>query len=164
MRHARTIAVLAALSLTSFLMLAQGTSSDKPAGTGKSENVTTKAKPRGAGSPQIKNESPKNDVKVTIPAPPNKGGSKTRGTGPYACEIHVDNRTPYVISIYVDVEKKGYELSGQVPRYGDLVGKTGNGSTSIYGLALFTDGSSKEWGPTIFTCPAGGEYTWTLTE
>src|SRR5580700_4493793 len=82
---------------------------------GKKEAVTDKAKsgPQGTDS-NIKNDSDKNDPKAQIAAPPNKGG-KSRGAGPYPCGVHVDNRTPWLIRIYVDGAYRG-----AVGSYGDV--------------------------------------------
>ena len=162
MRHLKISAMLIALIFVTFVVVAQQTSPSK-VDAAATQKMSNQAKTPDPASPQIKVDSEKNSTKVKIAAPPNKGGAKSRGTGPSPCEIHVDNRTPYIISIYVDVEKSGYERTGQVGRYGDLYGTIGNGSTSVYGRAYFDDGSQKEWGPALVNCPAGGSYTWSLT-
>lgn len=126
---------------------------------GKKEAVTDKAKagPQGADS-NVKNDSDKNDPKAQIPAPPNKGG-KSRGAGPYACGVHVDNRTPWIIRVYVDGAYRG-----AVGSYGDVAGITGNGPTSLYAVATFDDGSTKVWGPHVFICAPADAYTWHLAD
>ena len=101
----------------------------------------------------IKHDSAPNDPNAKIEAPPEKGGPKTRGG---ACRAHVDNRTPYVISIYTDGDYRG-----QVSPYGDSYGWVGCGNTTFYGRALFTDGSARSWGPSLYY--VDGTFTWTLT-
>ena len=126
---------------------------------GKKEVVDEKAQTRAAGAADanIKHDSEKNNAKATPPAPPEKGGPKSRGAGPYRCGVHVDNHTPWIIRTYVDGD-----YVGSVNRYGDIAGITGNGPTTVYGVAVFDDGSTRTWGPHLFNCSAGGIYTWRL--
>lgn len=100
------------------------------------------AKGRGAGADaNVKTDTlPTNQPGKTVPAPPHKGGAKTRGamTG----TLHVDNRTPWIIRIYVDGD-----YVGNVDRYGDSYGYYGCSVRTLYARALFTDGSTLSWGP-----------------
>jgi len=127
-----------------------------PAGKPQVVNDTAKARGAGATNPNIKNANTKNDSKQQTPPPPNKGGA-ARGSGPYECGIHVDNHTPWRIEIYVDGS-----YAGTVNSWGDVAGITGNGATTLYGIARFENASDLEWGPTVFNCPAGSVYTWRL--
>jgi hypothetical protein len=129
------------------------------AAAGNKEVVNEKAQTRSAGAADanVKSDSEKNNPNAKAAPPPEKGGPKTRGAGPYRCGIHVDNHTPWIIRTYVD---GGYV--GAVNRYGDIAGITGNGPTTLYAVALFDDGSAKYWGPHVFNCAAGDIYTWRL--
>jgi len=101
----------------------------------------------------IKQDAGPNDPNAKIPAPPDKGGPKTRGS---YCLVDVDNRTPYYISVYTDGNYRG-----QVSPYGDLVGYVGCGNTRLYGKATFTDGSVQTFGPSVYY--VDGKFTWSLT-
>jgi hypothetical protein len=100
------------------------------------------AKGRGAGADaNVKADTlPGNQTGKTVPAPPSKGGAKTRGA--MSGTLHVDNRTPWIIRIYVDGD-----YVGNVSRYGDSYGYYGCSVRTLYARALFTDGSSLSWGP-----------------
>ncbi len=136
----------------------QQTPAKDKAATGK-EVVNEKAKTgkAGAADTNIKHDSDKNDPKAKLAPPPEKGGPKTRGAGPYRCGIHVDNHTAWIVRTYVD----GI-YAGAVNRYGDIAGITGNGPTTLYAVAVFDDGSTRTWGPHLFNCSAGDIYTWRL--
>lgn len=156
-----TIVVAAVFGL---VFTAFSAAQEKPAGAGKktaskTELVTSKAAqgPQEGKDPNIKNDTEKNNPHMHAPAPANKGGGKTKGAGPYPCSIHVDNRTEWFIRVYMDGD---YQAT--VNRYGDLYGLTGNGPTTLYGVAFFDDGSTKTWGPHVFDCPAYGSYTWRM--
>jgi hypothetical protein len=125
---------------------------------GKKEVVKETAKTRKSGSEDtnIKNDSDKNQPDTQRVPPANKGG-KSRGSGPLACGVHVDNRTPWLIRVFVDGT-----YVGTVNQYGDLSGITGNGATAVYAVALFDNGSERYWGPHLFNCSAGDIYTWRL--
>jgi hypothetical protein len=85
----------------------------------------------------------------------------TQGTraGPYSCDIHIDNRTNWVIHrVYIDGRNWG-----TVGRYGDSVARdVAAGATRVYAEADFTDGSTRHWGPRVFNCNSYGRYTWTI--
>lgn len=118
--------------------------------------TTAAQKTRGdsnAKDENIKKDRQPNDPNAKVEAPPEKGGPKSRG---YACHLDIDNRTPWIIDIYVDGNYRG-----QVSRYGDLVGYVGCGDTRLYGRATFTDGSEKTWGPTVYYLDSA--FTWSIT-
>ena len=122
----------------------------------KSKVVEAKAqKSRGEGKDEnIKSDAePKNPTTGGPPAPPDKGGDKSRGA---YCQIHVDNHTPLWIKIYVD----GY-YAGTMPPWGDLYPTAISGGTQLYGRADFVDGTWRFWGPYHFDCDE--VYTWRLS-
>jgi hypothetical protein len=125
----------------------------------KQEVIETKAeKGRGGEDPNVKSATRVNDPKAPEPpAPAAKGGEKPRGQIS-TCDVHVDNRTPWYIQIYVDGN-----YSGMMSPYGDLYTRAIAGPTLLYARATFTDGSVLTWGPRKVPCPAWTEYTWKLT-
>ncbi|MGH9773508.1 MAG: hypothetical protein ACRD50_01005 [Candidatus Acidiferrales bacterium] len=128
----------------------------KPASNSQVVTTQSQTRDQGGADANVKDSSTKNNANMHTPAPPNKGG-KARGAGPYACQVHVDNRTEWLIQVYVDGN-----FVGTVNRFGDLIGITGNGPTSVYAVATFVDGPDHYWGPHVFSCSAGGSYTWRL--
>lgn len=90
------------------------------------------------------------------PAPPEKGGAKPRGSG--ICRVHVDNRTRYIMRVWVDGQYQG--LMGA---FGDLFVYAIAGGTRLQAQASFDDGSVLNWGPSIVNCPEDGTYRWRLT-
>jgi len=128
--------------------------------TGKKETVVTKPRKKTAGNDSnIKSNSDENNPNVQTPAPPKKGGSRTQGGGSSPCGLHIDNRTPWLMRIYVDGNYRG-----TVSAYADLVGIMGKGPSTLYAVAVFNDGSEKTWGPRVFNCSAGDVYTWQVTD
>src|SRR2546427_662757 len=114
---------------------------------------------RGAGEdPNIKTDkqqAAKNDPANEPPAPPKKGGAKTRGF--FDCWVTADNYTPWWIDIYVDGTYRG-----QVAPWGAGTVNAGAGSTTLYGRAVFDSGSVRNWGPRQFHCSSDGVFTWRL--
>lgn len=106
-------------------------------------------KSRGEGKDEnIKGEkSDKNDPSATVPAPPDKGGEKSRGG---VCQIHFDNQTQWKIQIYVDGAYQG--LLGP---YADAQQWYSSTAGTLYGRADFTDGSALSWGPQRAVCRGG---------
>ncbi|MBI4861052.1 MAG: hypothetical protein HY815_12470 [Candidatus Riflebacteria bacterium] len=110
---------------------------------------------RGGGADEnIKSDSDKNDPKVQRPAPPDKGGEKTRGLW---AKLHVDNRTPWFVKIYTQKE-----YDGTIRPYGDGYIRYSPGRVTLYARADFTDGSVKTWGPRYVLMEAGEVTTWSL--
>jgi hypothetical protein len=113
---------------------------------------------RGAGEdPNIKQDkqSATNDPAKETPAPPKKGGAKTRGY--LDCWVTADNYTPWWIDIYIDGTYRG-----QVAPWGGGTVDAGSGGTTVYGRAVFTSGAVKTWGPRQFQCSPNGDFTWRL--
>jgi hypothetical protein len=126
-------------------------------GTPKQEVIETSSqKSRGGADPNIKSETRVNVAKSEPPAPPSKGGEKPRGQIS-TCDVHVDNRTPWYIQIYVD----GH-YSGLLPPWGDIYTRAIAGPTLLYARATFDNGVVLTWGPSKVPCPAWTEYTWKL--
>ena len=98
---------------------------------------------RGAGEdPDIKadkQQAAKNDPANEPPAPPKKGGAKTRGF--FDCWVTADNYTPWWIDVYVDGTYRG-----QVASWGSGMVNVGAGSIALYACAVFDNGSVRNWG------------------
>jgi hypothetical protein len=149
--------VLLVLGLVS-LLASQAVAQEKTPDTGKKASTSNVIKDNGkqGASGQdnnVKTDAGKNDKTKTTGVPHKGAGS--RGSGPYACNLHVDNRTNWYIKIYVDGN-----YAGAVGPAGDLYLVTGNGDTAEYGRADFEDGSYLYWGPRTFTC--GSSDIWRL--
>jgi hypothetical protein len=113
---------------------------------------------RGTGEdPNIKSGSDKNDPKSNTPAPSYKGGTAARGSGPGVCGVRADNYTRYIIKVYVDGSYRG-----AVGPFDNGTVFVGNGATTFYARADFTDGSYKYWGTWVFNCQHGTTVTWEL--
>jgi hypothetical protein len=124
----------------------------------KSKTTVTKGQKAAPDADKyIKDKSPDNDPKKSVPAPSAKGGG-SRGAGPWPCQVHIDNRTGWRIQIYVDGQ-----YDGLLSSWGDGFVNTGSGVTTFFAVATFTDGSRLTWGQWVFNCPAQGVYTWSLT-
>jgi hypothetical protein len=134
----------------------------------KKEPVTTKASKSRGDAKEDKEENLKKfkfnfaapkpganvcDTRCSI-RPPSKGGPKTRGD---LCGLAVDNRTAYVIDIYVEGN-----MMGTVGAYGDAAGFFEPGEMKVQGRAEFDDGSVLKWGPKILDCQ--GITNWVLSE
>jgi hypothetical protein len=113
-------------------------------GTGEDPNIKTD-----------KEQAAKNDPANEPPAPPKKGGAKTRGF--FDCWVTVDNYTPWWVDVYVDRTYRG-----QVGPWGAGTVNAGAGGTNLYGRAVFDNGSVKSWGPRQFHCSSDGEFSWRL--
>jgi len=136
---------------------AQDTSGKESAAPTK-QTVKETGKKGNAGNDQnIKSDSDKNNPDKKVEPTPQKSGKKSRGLGPYPCSLQIDNHSPWLVRIYVD----GY-YRGTVNSYGDLIGITGNGTTTTYWVAVFDNGTTTTWGPHVFNCGAGSSYSWGL--
>lgn len=121
------------------------------------QSVSTAGVKGQAGSdPHVKSDSANNPEHPKVPAPPSKGGPKSRGLNG-TCNIHVDNRTPYYITFYFDGNP-----AGALGPWGDLMPNITQGVAEIYAKAVFTNGSVLTFGPRDLRC-TGGDFTWTLT-
>jgi|ERR1700686_3275498 len=143
----RTLIIGACLLLGSFITIPVVSSQTKPKGQkGKViELKANKSTTRGEGAdPNIKSGEEANDPNAATSAPENKGGAKTRGD---LCEVRFDNRTPWIIKLYVDGNYKGALLP-----YGDAVAYAWPGGTRVYARADFTDGTYSYWGPQNYDC------------
>lgn len=122
---------------------------------GKGKVTDTHAqKSRGGGADEnIKSDNETNSASNNMQAPPKKGGARAKGAG--TCAVIVDNRTPFLIRIYVDGTYRG-----TISAWGDAYCYTGSGATKLYAVAMFDDGSRLTWGPNLVNC--GDTYTWRL--
>ncbi len=146
-----TLAFCAGVALT--LAASRTVHAQQP--TAKDTVDTHAAMSRGAATtdPNVKHDSVTNVRTASPDAPPAKGGAKPRGMSPG--QLHVDNRTQWVIFIYVDGDRVG-----SVSRYGDAYGYYSCGPHVLYARAFFDDGSVRTWGPV--TAAVCGTYTWRL--
>ncbi len=120
----------------SFMASAQ-TSTSKDGGTGDMSKVE---KSRGA-DPNIKVSSRKNgDGQESRTVDKNARG----GAG---CTALFDNHTGNYVYCYVDGNLEGY-----ISPYGNGQVSVTNGTTSLYAVAEFTDGSKTTWGPISKYC------------
>lgn len=108
-----------------------------------------------ANDPHIKSDAANNSETQKIPAPPSKGGPKSRGLNG-TCNIKIDNRTPYYITFYFNGQP-----AGALGPWGDLFPNITPGSAELYARAVFTNGSVLTFGPRDLRC-AGGDLIWTL--
>jgi hypothetical protein len=141
----RQLLVCAPMALVALVALAGSTVAPRPLHAQPRQGPVVHAKgakSRGAANdPNVKSDSlPANHVGADVTAPPSKGGPKTRGA--MSGVLHVDNRTPWVIRIYVDGS-----YVGNVGRFGDSYGYYGCSVRSLYARAYFDDGSVTTWGP-----------------
>jgi len=112
-----------------------------------------KSRGGGGADENIKSDSDANDPNKQMAAPANKGGERARGMD--ACAVVVDNRTGWYVRIFVDGTYRG-----TIAPWGDAYCYTGAGTTKLYAVAPFTDGSKYTWGPGNVECY--GRYTWQL--
>lgn len=147
---------LGLLALVAGFTLAAGIPAATAQAQGRQPIVTQGAKSRGAGPDQnIKTRDVTNrKEEQTIPAPPRKGGAKTRGA-PVAT-LHVDNSTPLYVDIYVDGDYRG-----TLAPWGDWYADGQCNAYVLYAVARFDDGSKVTWGPTT-TASGCTDQTWTL--
>ena len=104
------------------------------------------------------------DADRLYPPPPQKVGTKRRakrgaGAEPIAkeqCQLHVDNRTPWKVQVFVDER-----FAGVVAPWGDSLGSYDSGERHIEALAEMRDAEPVSWGPQRVVCK--GEFTWPLT-
>ena len=88
-----------------------------------------------------------------VPAPPEKGGSKTRQVG-YHCWVKYDNYTGVWVDCYADGQ-----WVALVPPWGDVTVDVGSGTTIVYAHSHSGD---LLWGPTRFNCAPNTVFTWEL--
>lgn len=149
------LAVAIAVGMASSHALAQQAAgrSAQAAGAGKATDKAQTARGSADQDPNVKVATGVNDPAKDMPAPARKGGQKTRGM---ACYVNFDNYTPWYVEAFVDGTYRG-----TVAPYGDLDTVTGDGPTTIYARARFTDGSMKYWGPRTGNC-VNDSFVWSL--
>ncbi|HNJ44112.1 MAG TPA: hypothetical protein PKZ53_26750 [Acidobacteriota bacterium] len=90
------------------------------------------------------------------PAPPQKGGEKPKG-GTFSL-LQIDNRTRFIINIYVDGVYRG-----AVDAWGNSEGFLDSGEHRVYGKAQLDSGTTVTWGPRVIFLSSGDQTRWTLT-
>ncbi|TRZ89892.1 MAG: hypothetical protein D4R84_17110 [Rhodocyclaceae bacterium] len=120
-----------------------------------------KADPKKPAKPAVeaKAEAGKAKEDVKGDAPKNSTAPVAKRSGPYTCDIHVDNRTDWFINrVYVD-----RQYVGSVGQGGDsYIRDVGKGATRVYAELDFTDGSTRHYGPVVFNCEAYTTHHWKL--
>ena len=109
----------------------------------------TKGKSRGE-DPNIKVTKRLNaaDMETQTVQPTSKGArADTRGSGSGECYVTFDNWTNWYIDCYVDGYYEGY-----VSPYAKGELTVGSGTTCLYAVAEFDDGSQVSWGPICKSC------------
>jgi hypothetical protein len=107
-----------------------------PEGAGKAKAKSQTARGAADSDPNIKVKA--GSQKTERPAPPQKGGQKTRGAG---CFVTFDNWTPWYVDVYVDGEGVG------------TVGPWGDGGIfTDDNPVLYARSDSHYWGPYTAKC------------
>lgn len=103
----------------------------------------------------IKKGSSTNSPDQKVVPPASKGGPAAKG--PWGtCNVHIDNRTPFIVEVYVSGE-----YAGAVGPWGDLYPNVTPGIVELYARALFSDGSVLTFGPQDYRC-SGNDFRWRL--
>ena len=110
---------------------------------GGSSDASKNEKSRGE-DPNVKVSSRKNGDGQTSKA---VAGAEDGARGGAGCTAKFDNHTGYYLYCYVD----GY-LEGYVSPYGEGNVNVTSGTTSLYAVAEFSDGSKTTWGPISKYC------------
>ena len=119
----------------------------KKAGSDSIKASKMEAGGKGAtADPNVKEEATDNDPNTPQTVPASRGGGGSKGAGGI-CSIYLSNNTNYAIQIYINGTYKGLLYGGN-----DSTLYYTPGSVTVYGKALFTDGSYSYWGPTPYTC------------
>jgi hypothetical protein len=146
----------AALALLAFLLSAPAlvqAQAETPATGEEVKDTAQKSRGDGAADENITSRSVENDPnpEAAPPAPPEKGGEKTRG----GCYLTVDNHTSWKIQIFVNGN-----YVGLVSPWGTANGYQSASNFRVYAVATFTNGDELTWGPRVVSC--SGSYKWNL--
>lgn len=145
-----TLLALLGVGCAATFLIARPAQAQQPAAAA---TETHGAKSRGTGTDdQIKTQRAPNKPGTTVTAPAGKGGEASRGA---AGIVHADNRTDLFIDVYVN----GDYCASMGP-WGDVYCYVGTGTTVMYAVAYFTDGSRTTWGPS--SAYVDGTYNWRL--
>ncbi|MFZ9388658.1 MAG: hypothetical protein ACO25B_12330 [Chitinophagaceae bacterium] len=140
------------LLIAAFLVAGAGISSYAQDTKPKLKSETINSKPESKPDPKVAGlQRPVNNKNK--PAAP----STSRGEvyGPNYSDVVVDNWTGYYIDIYVNGNYRG-----TVSPYDKRVTWAIPGTNTLYGKAVFNDGSYLYWGPKVTA--TGYTYTWKL--
>ncbi|MFN0141677.1 MAG: hypothetical protein ACKVQW_16515 [Pyrinomonadaceae bacterium] len=100
--------------------------------------------------PNVKSESMENTKSQIFVAPLSRSNSSNTVPGTGLCQVDFDNRTGWIIQLFVDGS-----FRGTLAPWGDASAFTGAGATVVYARAVFTDGSALNWGPQTYICYPG---------
>jgi hypothetical protein len=147
---------LAALALLVFTFASPAVvqaQTETPAEGEEVKDTAQKSRGGGATDENITSKSVENDPnpETAPPAPPEKGGEKTRG----GCYLTVDNHTSWKIQIFVNGN-----YVGMVSAWGTADGYQSASNFRVYAVADFTNGDQMTWGPRVVSCR--GSYKWNL--
>jgi hypothetical protein len=145
--------VLAVAAAVTVARLGAQQAGAQPDAKGKAQDKAQTARGAADKDPNVTNPPGANDPAKEPPAPASKGGQKSRGT---SCFVTYDNYTPWHVEAFIDGS-----YCGTVSPFGELDCVTGDGWTTIYARARFTDGSMKYWGPRRGMCDSE-HFTWEL--
>ena len=151
MRHIRAVASIAVCTAFFGLPLY----AQQPAAKKRADAHPSQARGATASDANVKSDTVTNSATAKVEPPPSKGGARTRGAGARVEALHIDNRTPWYIRIYVDGD-----YVGLVSPYGDAYGEYSCATHRLYARAFFDDGSFKTWGGT--DADLCGGFTWRL--
>ncbi len=124
-------------------------SQEKPKPKLKEKKEVVETRGESGKTPDHKGTEVKNDP---------KGETVEKRAGANTCDVHVDNRTNFIIHrIYIDGR-----YVGRVGPLGDLYAyDVLSGPTRLYAEAEFTTGK-RWWGPMTVNCPSYITYSWRL--
>ena len=89
----------------------------------------------------------------TVTQPPDKGGPQARGA---LCSLNVSNNTRLYVQLYISGD-----YVGTMRPWADYGTTVTDGSGTLYGKAVFDDGSYSWWGPESYSC-RGQNINWTM--
>jgi hypothetical protein len=144
--------------LTALFLMALYTSpvwaaaADATTKTSNSELAAQKSRGTGADE-NVKDDSDKNTKADDRPAPPEKGGEKSRGG---LARLHIDNRSKWFLRIYT---QRSYD--GTISPWGDgyVNFRGAPGTVTLYVKAVFDDGTFFSWGPKQYMLVPGEVHT-----
>lgn len=132
------------LFIAIFSVIATGACFSQDSGSGESSKAKTRGEDPNIQMNEMINDSDKAKTDSRVIQPSDKGG-KSRGLS--YCNACFDNYTGWRINVYVD----GF-LEGGVGPWGDGCVTVSSGSTRLYAVAEFSDGSRVWWGPITKSC------------
>lgn len=151
---AALVVLAVSVALSPVQMVSETEAQNKSDRQKKSEKVTDKGTKGTGEDKNVTQTRGKNSADKTQK-------STTKGSGQKTCNIDLNNKTQWVIDIYIDGKYRG-----TMDEYSSNYTTTGSGATRLYARAEFDDGSYLYWGPREITCGSNskdGYFEWTLT-